>query len=93
MVAAEGLLFGREIVQSVQFVVPEKFKRTTVHLVAARLHHNVHRRAAAPELSAHRIFFGTELLNGIGRWQRNHASQSELIVVHSVQQEVIVRDA
>ena len=64
-----------------------------MNLVGSGLEHYVHGRATAPELRRHGVFFCLEFLDGIGRRQHNRAAQSELVVVDSVQQEVVVGDA
>ena len=84
---------GGEIVSRVQYVVADKFKQPAVKLICAGFYHHVHRSPTAAKFRAHGVFFGTEFLNCV-RWRKHHdTAEAEFIVVHTVQQEVVVRDA
>ena len=93
LIAFKWLLTLVEVVDSVELVVADKLVDSAVNAVGARLQDHVNRCAATPELGAHRVFFGTELLDGVGRGQHDDATQSELVVIHSIQQKVVVGDA
>ena len=93
LVAFERLLALVEIVDRIQLVVADEFISPAMHLVGAGFQDDVDGCAAAAELGAHRIFFGTKLLDGVGRRQHDHSAQSKFVVIHTVQQEIVVGDA
>ena len=62
-------------------------------LIRAGFDHYVHRGPTAAKFRAHGVFFGAEFLNSVRGRKHDDATESKLIVVHTVQQEVVVRDA
>src|SRR5581483_1195745 len=92
LISLERLLPLVEVVNRVQFVVANKFVKSAMNLIGTRFQHDVDGRSSASELGAHGIFFSLEFLDGVRRRQHDHATQSELVVVDAIQQEVVVRD-
>ena len=63
-----------------------------MNLIGPGLHYHVHRSAAATKFRAHGVFFGAKFLNRVGRRKHDNTSEAEFIVIHAVQQKVIVRN-
>ena len=93
LIALEGLLALVEIVDRIQFVVANEFVRPAVYLVGPGFQDDVHGCAASAELGAHRILFGAKLLDGIGWRQHDYSAQSEFVIIHTIQQEVVIGDS
>ena len=97
LVAAEGgFRETRDVVEKVrrvQFVVADELVRPAVDLVGSGIERHVDSGAAAAEFRAHGVFLDPELLDRVGGRHGDHAPQPKLVVVHAVEQEVVVRDA
>ena len=90
LVALEGLLALVEIVDRVQLVVANELIRSAMNLVGSGFQDDVDGGATAAEFGAHGIFFSAKLLDGVGRRQDDHSTQSEFVVIYAVQQEIVV---
>ena len=62
-------------------------------LIRAGLDHYVHRGPTAAKFCTHGVFFGAEFLNRIRRRKDDDTTEAELIVVNTVQEKVVIRDA
>ena len=86
-----GSVAGRvEIVSGIQGIVPQVLVRTAVELVCPRLQGGIDRRSAASKLRLHSTFFYFKFSNRV--WRRVHRNRavSDSIVVHAIQQEIVV---
>ena len=62
-------------------------------LVGSGLGNNIDGGTATAKLRGHRICFGPEFLNGVGRGKDHSATQTEFIVVYSIKKKIVVGDA
>src|SRR5204863_4621546 len=70
-----------------------KLKNPAVDSIRAGFHYHIYRGTAAPEFRAHGVLFGAEFLNCVRRRKYDNSAKSELIIVNTVQKEVVVRDS
>ena len=61
-------------------------------LIGSGTKHQADHRAAAPVFGAHRVFFYSKFLEGIGGRLNHHCAVAEFVVVQAVQKVVVVKD-
>ena len=79
-----------KVISGVQRGIPQKLVRTPVELVGPGLQHDVHHRAAPANVGSKIVGLNLEFLDGINRRLDDFEANLLLVVVKSVQQEVVV---
>src|SRR5437879_12308431 len=82
-----------EVIPRIKLIIAKVFPCGPVEPVGSGTQHQTDHRSATAVLCAHRILLDTKLLDGFGRRLNDNRAITEFVVVHSVEQEVVVEDA
>src|ERR1700758_1456287 len=93
LVPLETQRTGCEIIPRVHFVIADKFPASSVKLVGSGAKHQADHRSTTAVFRTHGILFHAKFLDGIGRRLNDNGAVAKFVIVHSVEQEVVVKDA